>query len=190
METSPRSDVRGALKVRSERERCAARTPRRSTSSIDEGHTIISGFTAAAPIPAKVRPDNPRHALSAAAEQLLAEARAACRRDAVPASQRELFARIAKRTGLTEAEVAQGLRGHTRATPSRRATADVEDDPTAALAARILGIRERTVFLARRNAAPHDIAGLHRLASQLGVSVDRVYQLEASARHKLATALR
>ena len=53
----------------------------------------------------------------------------------------------------------------------------------------ILGARERDVFLARRDTRPDDIAALHQLASRLGISADRVYELEASARRKLARAL-
>jgi DNA-directed RNA polymerase sigma subunit (sigma70/sigma32) len=57
------------------------------------------------------------------------------------------------------------------------------------MATTILGARERDVFLARRETRPDDVAALHRLASRLGISADRVYELEASARRKLARAL-
>jgi hypothetical protein len=45
------------------------------------------------------------------------------------------------------------------------------------------------VFLARRDARRDDVAALHRLASSLGLSVERVYEIEASARRKLAVAV-
>lgn len=126
--------------------------------------------------------------LSSAADQLLADARAACRREAVPASKRELLARIAARIGLSQTEVSQSLRlnQHRARLPAGRQP----DDPVVTLAATILGRREHTVFLARRNAPPNDAHTLHQLATELGVSIERVYQLEASALHKLATALR
>ena len=54
------------------------------------------------------------------------------------------------------------------------------------MATTVLGEREREVFLARRRAATEDIAALRRLAAMLGLTVERIYQLEASARHKLA----
>jgi hypothetical protein len=46
------------------------------------------------------------------------------------------------------------------------------------------------VFLSRRNAHPDDIAALQRLAACLEISVERVYELEASGRRKLARLLR
>ena len=59
----------------------------------------------------------------------------------------------------------------------------------AGLADEILGERERTVFLARCMAESDEIVHLAALATQLGVSPERVYQLEASAKRKIATAL-
>jgi hypothetical protein len=124
--------------------------------------------------------------LTDAADRLLADARAACRRDAVPASRQELLTRIATRIGLSQTEVAQSLRLRSRRQPRPAHP----DDPMATLAAAILGSREHTVFLARRNDPANDIASLHQLATRLGVTVERIYQLEASALHKLTTALR
>jgi RNA polymerase sigma-32 factor len=57
------------------------------------------------------------------------------------------------------------------------------------LAEEILGERERMVFLARCMTDSDDVVHLAALASQLGVSPERVYQLEASAKRKIATAL-
>lgn len=126
--------------------------------------------------------------MASASDQLLADARAACLREAVPASKQELLARVAARTGVPQAEVAQSLRLMRRR--PRLTTRPRADDPMMTLAASILGHREHTVFLARRTAPPNDAHTLHRLATELGVSIERIYQLEASALHKLATALR
>jgi hypothetical protein len=130
--------------------------------------------------------------LVGALDRLLADARIACRREGVPATRRELFARVAKRVGLSQAEVARRLRGQVRlggvtATPLSRVRRP--HDPIPLLATTILGAREREVFLARRDARPDDIDALRQLAARLEISVERVYQLEASARRKLACAL-
>jgi hypothetical protein len=125
------------------------------------------------------------------AEHLLADARASCHRDGVPASRREMFARIAKRVGLPQAEVARRLRTYTPLSgqaPPFGQTATLAPDPISELANKILGDREREVFLARRHARCDDIVGLHQLATSLGMTVERIYQLEASARRKLAIA--
>lgn len=53
----------------------------------------------------------------------------------------------------------------------------------------ILGERERIVFLARCMTDNEEIAHLDSLAVQFGVSRERVYQLEASAKRKIAVAL-
>ena len=134
-----------------------------------------------------------RQALAGSGDRLLAEARDACRRDGVAATRRELLMRVAKRVGLPQAEVARGLSGALR----REGAAAVfggfaarrPRDSVWRLAAAILGTREREVFLARRVARPDDVAALHALAAGLGLSVERVYELEASARRKLARAL-
>jgi hypothetical protein len=134
-----------------------------------------------------------RQALAGSGDRLLAEARDACRRDGVAATRRELLMRVAKRVGLPQAEVARGLSGALR----REGAAAVfggfaarrPRDSVWRLAAAILGTREREVFLARRVARPDDVAALHALAEGLGLSVERVYELEASARRKLARAL-
>jgi hypothetical protein len=134
-----------------------------------------------------------RQALAGSGDRLLAEARDACRREGVAATRRELLMRVAKRVGLPQAEVARGLSGALR----REGAAAVfggfatrrPRDSVWRLAAAILGTREREVFLARRVARPDDVAALHALAAGLGLSVERVYELEASARRKLARAL-
>lgn len=130
--------------------------------------------------------------LAGALERLMVDARNACRREGIAATRRELFARVAKRSGLPQAEVARRLRRKVRRDDVAEAPEEASTearDPIPLLAATILGTREREVFLARRDARPDDIAALRQLASRLGISVERVYQLEASARRKLACAL-
>ena len=58
-----------------------------------------------------------------------------------------------------------------------------------ALAEEILGERERAVFFARCMTDSDEVAHLAALAKELGVSPERVYQLEASAKRKIAIAL-
>ena len=58
-----------------------------------------------------------------------------------------------------------------------------------ALAQEILGERERIVFLRRCMSDSDDATHLDSLAEQFGVSRERVYQLEASAKRKIAIAL-
>jgi hypothetical protein len=133
------------------------------------------------------------HALTGSSDRLLADARDACRREGVAATRRELLMRVAKRVGLPQAEVARRLGGTLRregaAAASGGPAAWRPRDPVSRLAAAILGVREREVFLARRATRPDDVAALHALAACLGLSVERVYELEASARRKLARAL-
>ena len=147
----------------------------------------------AGPVPPCTPGEHGRHALAGAGERLLADARNACRRDGVAPTRRELFARIAKRIGLPQAEVARALNGHIKreSVPATTVVAGVSRlcDPVLRMAATILGAREREVFLARRDTHPDDVAALHQLASHMGISVERVYEFEASARRKLARAL-
>lgn len=135
-----------------------------------------------------------RRALAEAADQLLADARRACRRDGVRASRHEIFARIARQIGLSQVEVAEDLRRHVR----RRATAAIPPPSTTVadqearclrLAETVLGAREREVFLARYHAGADPIEALQQLAARLGVRVERIYELEASACYKLTRAL-
>ena len=58
-----------------------------------------------------------------------------------------------------------------------------------ALTREILGERERAVFLARCMTGGDDITHLDSLAKDFGVSRERIYQLEASAKRKIAAAL-
>jgi len=59
----------------------------------------------------------------------------------------------------------------------------------AGLAQEILGERERIVFLARCIGESQGVRQREDLATELGVTSERVYQLEVSARRKIAAAL-
>ena len=102
--------------------------------------------------------DVARQTLAGLADRLLADARSACRREGIAATRWELFARVAKRIGLSQAEVARGLdraiRRDGSAAPSAVTGRRRPRDPVAAAATTILGAREREVFLARRAARP------------------------------------
>jgi hypothetical protein len=138
--------------------------------------------------------DAARQTLVRSGNYLLADARNACRLEGVIATRQQLLMRVAKRVGLPQAEVARGLAGSIRRDAAASAPGGVDAghlrDRVSQLAATILGTREREVFLARREARPDDIPALHELACSLGLSAERVYELEASARRKVATALR
>lgn len=151
--------------------------------------------------------------------RLYAEARRNCEREQVEPTEHELCERIGRRIGLSGDEVASSLQlirggsislhaqpgGDTAAPALAETLADgsaaSEDDVILrldhakarkrimTLAEEILGERERTVFFARCMTDSDDIAHLASLAGQMGVSSERVYQLEASAKRKIATAL-
>src|SRR6202034_3213232 len=125
-------------------------------------------------------------ALAGSGDRLLDEARDACRREGVAATRRELIMRVAKPVGLPQTEVARGLGATLRREGASAASGSPAAwrprDPVSRLAAAILGRREREVFLARRVARADDVVALHALAACLGLSVERVYELEASAR--------
>jgi hypothetical protein len=167
-------------------------------SEIDDGtpggtDLAAPGDSNVDPLPSTARGGAARPDLAGLGDRLLADARDACRREAVPATRREVLMRVGKRAGVSPAEAARGLRGTLRpvgvaAAPARPVAPRLRDR-VLRLAATILGERERAVFMGRRAARPDDMAALHELASSLGLSVERVYELEASARRKLATAL-
>jgi hypothetical protein len=134
-----------------------------------------------------------RQTLAGTDDRVLADAREACRREGVAATRRELLMRVSKRVALPPTEVPRGSGGAIRRdgmTASTGSGARRPRDPVSRLAAMILGVREREVFLARRVARPDDVDALHELAACLGISAERVYELEASARRKLTRALR
>lgn len=151
--------------------------------------------------------------------RLVAEARRSCQRERVEPTESELCERIGRRIGLPGDEVARSMclmEGGTLSLHAERTgeagsinlqdtltddAASPEDDVIlrldhakarkriTALSQEILGERERVVFMARCMSDSEDIAHLDSLAEQFGVSRERVYQLEASAKRKIATAL-
>ena len=151
--------------------------------------------------------------------RLYADARRSCERERVAPTESELCDRIGGRIGLSGDDVARSLqliRGGTvslNAEASGGATAQALDETLAdgnaaseddvilrldhakarkriiSLAEDILGERERTVFFARCMVDTDEVTHLATLALRLGVSPERVYQLEASAKRKIATAL-
>lgn len=210
VDTSPRSGNCADLAVQPERDRSAAPIATTLVMRADRNRTLQTTLPQAIQcgVRGNVGPSRDAHAasarsgalrdiarqtLSGSADLVLAEARNACRREGVSATRRELFTRVAKRIGLSQAEVARRLDGDIRrdfiAAEPEAAGLRQHQDAVARLATTILGARERDVFLARRDARPDDVAALHRLAAGLGLSVERVYELEASARRKLAMAL-
>lgn len=150
--------------------------------------------------------------------RLLAEARKSCHREQVEATNSELCERVGRRVGLPGDEVARSMRLLDGGTLSLHAEAphaairledtltddavSPEDDVILrldhakarkrilALTHEILGERERVVFLARCMSDNDEVVHLNSLAEQFGVSRERVYQLEASAKHKIAVALK
>jgi DNA-directed RNA polymerase sigma subunit (sigma70/sigma32) len=62
-------------------------------------------------------------------------------------------------------------------------------DRILALAGEVLGERERKVFMARCMTEEDGVVHLQSLAAELGVTRERVHQLEASAKRKIAIAL-
>jgi RNA polymerase sigma factor (sigma-70 family) len=142
--------------------------------------------------------------------RLFADARLACLREQVDPTEMELCARVGRRIGLSADEVAHAQRASDVVLDPDQAVPT--DDPDAArmpeneaiqrldreklrqrilvLADTILGERERAVFLARCMTGEAPISRLDALAARFGVSRERIYQLENSARRKLITVLR
>jgi RNA polymerase sigma-32 factor len=151
--------------------------------------------------------------------RLLAEARRSCHREKVEPTESELCERIGRRIGLPGDEVARSMRLMQGGTLSLNAesqgeagaakledtladdAASPEDDVIlrldhakarkriVSLAQEVLGERERVVFLARCMSDSDDVIHLDSLAEQFGVTRERVYQLEVSAKRKIAVAL-
>jgi len=140
--------------------------------------------------------------------KLFAEARRSCMRDGVQPTESELCARVGKRIGLSGDEVTRCLSlVHHESTESPQADELTAQDPSPeeavilrldhaklrrrilAFARDILGERERRVFLARCMCNDDTVAHLDSLATELGVTRERVYQLEVSAKRKIAVAL-
>lgn len=157
--------------------------------------------------------------LAQMAGKLFAEARKSCHREKVEATEAELCARVGRRIGLSGDEVARSIllisngavslhtqvtmAGSTRNLEDTIASEDATPEESVilrldhakarkriiALAHEILGEREREVFLARCMNNGDDIVHLETLARRFGVTRERVCQLEASAKRKIAVAL-
>jgi RNA polymerase sigma-32 factor len=157
--------------------------------------------------------------LAQMAGRLFDDARKSCQRESVEATETELCERIGRRIGLPADEVACSVRlisggsvslhtqvedaGASQPLEDTLATdeASPEDDVILrldhakarkrirALVNEILGERERTVFLARCMGDGDEVTHLETLAARFGVTRERVYQLEASAKRKISTAL-
>ena len=148
-----------------------------------------------------VRPPSvARRQLFRTAGTLFADARRACHREGIEATDSELCTRVGGRIGLSGEEVAQALQLARGNAPSLDAPADAQavilrlDDAklrgrVMVLVGEVLGERERTVFLARCMADEDGPRQHASLAAELGVTRERVYQLEVSARRKIVAAL-
>jgi RNA polymerase sigma factor (sigma-70 family) len=141
--------------------------------------------------------------------RLFADATRACLREQVEPTAMELCARVGRRIGLSADEVARGQRAIRSDSADvdcgdlidQRADLPAEDEAIRrldrdklrrrirGLTETILGQRERAVFLARCMTGDEPITQLDVLAAQFGVSRERIYQLEGSARQKIITAL-
>ena len=157
--------------------------------------------------------------LARSARRLFADARRSCERENVDATEAELYARIGRRLGLDADEVASSLRlihdgalrfegegtDATGAANLKETLASERDSPEddvihrldqakarkriMQLVDQILGERERAVFLARCMRDDGEVVHLETLAQQFGVSRERVSQIEASAKRKIAMVL-
>jgi RNA polymerase sigma factor (sigma-70 family) len=133
--------------------------------------------------------------------RLFADARRACHREGIEATDGELCARVGGRIGLSGDEVAQALQLARGNSLSLDAPAGAPDQyvlrldhaklrgRVMALVGEVLGERERTVFLARCMADEDGPRQHASLAAELGVTRERVYQLEVSAKRKIVAAL-
>jgi RNA polymerase sigma factor (sigma-70 family) len=124
------------------------------------------------------------------ASRLFSDARRACQREGIEATDAELRARVGARLGRTGDEVARLL-----PVVQPEVASVHQNDPVElrrhllALSEEILGARERTVFLARCLAEGRNTQRYESLAKELGITRERVFELEGSARQKIAAAL-
>jgi RNA polymerase sigma factor (sigma-70 family) len=128
--------------------------------------------------------------LQRGAARLFEDARRACQREGIVATDAELCARVGARVGLTSDEVVRWLPlARDDTPPVRRLDAAALRRRMLELSNEILGARERTVFLARCLAERRNVRQQDALASELGVTRERIFELEGSARRKIAAAL-
>ena len=160
--------------------------------------------------PVRLPSTTPHRQLARWGARLFEEALRDCHRERIPATELELCMRVGRRIGLPPEEVAR-----TRHTIAGAAvpvdaldTVAIEDDDLIVedsvirrldqeklrrrvldLADKVLGERERAVFIARCMTGSRPVVQLDALAARFGVSRERIYQLESSARRKIMTAL-
>ncbi len=162
---------------------------------------------------------NAHRQLAQLKERLILDARKSCDREGIEATEAAISQRIGSRIGMDPAEVAQCLRllnggvlslhAHWSDAADAPALEDTLADDRAAseddvilrldrekarrrvreLAHQVLGERERGVFMARCMADSGEAVKLDVLAERFGVTRERIHQLEASAKRKIATAL-
>lgn len=143
------------------------------------------------------------------AGRLFADARRSCQREGVEPTEAELCARVGARVGLGRDAVARCAALALSDAPAAE-TPSTETDSSGhgaapddavilrldhaklrrrvtRLAQEILGERERIVFLARCVSDPPGTR--QRVAMDLGVTRERIFQLEVSAKRKIAAAL-
>jgi RNA polymerase sigma-32 factor len=165
-------------------------------------------------LPVRLPATTAHRQLARSGAQLFAEARRACHREQVEPTEMELCARVGSRIGLSADEVASSRCAGGSAAVSLDEDTVIgdlvigpgdgltpEDDAIQrldreklrrrilTLADAILGQREREVFLARCMTGERPISRLDELAARFGVSRERIYQLESSARRKIVTVL-
>jgi RNA polymerase sigma-32 factor len=168
--------------------------------------------------PMRLPSSNAHRQLMQMSGRLFADARRSCQRDQVEPSETELHERIGCRIGISGDEVARTmglLRGGTMSLSPKDTDTDttphlaeaLTDDAASpednailrmdyakarsrimTLAHEILGERERIVFRARCM-TDKEVVHLDSLARLLGVSRERICQLEASAKRKIITAM-
>ena len=124
------------------------------------------------------------------ASRLFSDARRACQREGIEATDAELRARVGARLGRTGDEVARLLPvEQTEVAPVSQVDLVTLRHRMVALSEEILGARERTVFLGRCLAEGRNMRRYESLVSELGITRERAFELEASARRKIAAAL-
>jgi RNA polymerase sigma factor (sigma-70 family) len=132
----------------------------------------------------------PEQQLMRSAVRLFDDARRGCQRDGGDPTDAELCARVGARVGLPAEEVAKWLPlARINVAPAQKMDRAALRRRMIVLSEEILGARERTVFLARCLAERRHVRRVDSLASELGVTRERIYELEGSARRKIAAAL-
>jgi RNA polymerase sigma factor (sigma-70 family) len=189
----------------------AARFPGRlSTYAVPWIRWYVQDHVSRNALPVRLPATIAHRQLARSGGQLFADARRACHREQVEPTEMELCARVGSRIGLSADEVASSryTGGNAVVSLDEDTVIDLGGAPTPeddtiqrldreklrrrilTLADTILGQREREVFLARCMTGDAPISRLDELGARFGVSRERIYQLESSARRKIITVLR